>query len=180
MFKIIIIALAITVITIVTLSVVENANNATTSQNENEASDKSGKVTVAISGEITRPGTYYIDSGATLLDAIEKASGTTSNADYLCFNGDYVITINTSFYIAPIYDNGDTCAVTPIAKVNINTANKSDLMGISGFGDSIAQAIIDYREQTSLFHRLEDIKNVTGVGEATFTKVKDKIRLKDA
>ena len=180
MFKFILVALAITVITIVTLSIIENANNETTSQVDNESTDKSGKVTVALSGEITRPGTYYVDSGATLMDAISKASGTTSNADYLCFNMDYVITVNTSFYIAPIYDNGDTCAVTPIAKVNINTADKSDLVSISGFGDSIAQAIIDYRNSVSIFHRLEDIKNVSGVGEATFTKVKNKIRLKDS
>jgi len=53
-------------------------------------------------------------------------------------------------------------------------------MEIPGFGDAIATSLLSYRSSTALFRRLEEIKNVPGIGEATFTKAKDHMTLKDA
>jgi len=181
MAKILIIVLIVTVVGIVGFSVVDRVSSAITDGTTTSTSaDTDDMLTVTISGEVTRPGTYLVDEDSTLGDLISKASGATSNADPLAYNTDYVLLNNLSFYIAPIYDNGDTCAVTPITKVNINEDTKSTLMTIDGIGDAIATNLISYRESTSLFYRIEDIKNVTGIGDATFTKIKDHIRLKNA
>ncbi|MCQ2742927.1 MAG: ComEA family DNA-binding protein [Bacilli bacterium] len=177
MYKVIIAVLVVTVIGIVAFAAVENATNGIVSGPISTMTDID-MLTCTISGEVTRPGTYLVDAGGTLADLMSKASGATSNADPLAFNLDYVLEDGMSFYIAPIYDNGDTCAVTPISKVNINTAEKTELMNVPGFGDAVATSLVNYRNETGLFYRLEEIKNVIGIGEATFTKAKDHITLK--
>ena len=63
------------------------------------------------------------------------------------------------------------------AKININTAGSSELEDITGVGPVIAGRIIDYRVQNGPFQNLEDIKNVSGIGEATFKKMKDEITI---
>lgn len=60
------------------------------------------------------------------------------------------------------------------SKININSASKEVLMTLSGIGESKAEAIIEYRENT-LFTKIEDIKNITGIGESIFEKIKDYI-----
>ena len=61
------------------------------------------------------------------------------------------------------------------AKININTANYEELQEITGIGEVIAQRIIDYRNENGPFVQIEDIKNVKGIGEVTFEKMKDEI-----
>ena len=61
------------------------------------------------------------------------------------------------------------------AKVNINTASKEKLETLPGIGETTAQKIIDYREQNGKFKTVEDLLNVTGIGEAKFNNLKDKI-----
>lgn len=62
-------------------------------------------------------------------------------------------------------------------KININTASYEELQQITGVGEVIAQRIIDYRNQNGLFQKIEDIKNVKGIGDATFEKMKDEITI---
>ena len=62
-------------------------------------------------------------------------------------------------------------------KISINTATKEELMTLSGIGEAKANAIIEYRNQNGLFKQLEDIKNVSGIGDAAFNKIKDNITL---
>lgn len=59
--------------------------------------------------------------------------------------------------------------------ININTADKETLMKLYGIGEVKAAAIIEYREKNGLFKNTEEIKNVKGIGEATFSKIKDRI-----
>ena len=60
--------------------------------------------------------------------------------------------------------------------ININTANKEELMKISGIGESKANAIIEYRSKQS-FNKIEDIINVTGISENLFNKIKEYIKV---
>ncbi len=62
-------------------------------------------------------------------------------------------------------------------KVSINTATKEELMTLSGVGESKANAIISYRQDNGNFNTLEDIKNVSGIGDALYEKIKDNISL---
>ena len=66
------------------------------------------------------------------------------------------------------------------AAVNINTATKEQLESLNGIGPVKAQAIIDYRKKNGNFKKLEDVKNVDGIGEATFEKIKGDISLSGA
>ena len=59
--------------------------------------------------------------------------------------------------------------------ININTATKEELQTISGIGEGKAQAIIDYREENGNFNSIEDILNVSGIGESIYEKIKDSI-----
>ncbi len=61
--------------------------------------------------------------------------------------------------------------------ISINTASKEELMTLAGVGESKAIAIIKYREENGLFKSIEDIKNVTGIGDKMFEKIKDSITL---
>ena len=61
--------------------------------------------------------------------------------------------------------------------ININTASKSDLTTLSGIGDVKAQAIIDYRNKNGKFSKIEDLMNVSGIGESTYNQIKDNIKL---
>jgi len=59
--------------------------------------------------------------------------------------------------------------------ININTANSSELQSLNGIGPAYAQRIIDYRTQNGPFQKIEDIKKVSGIGDATYLKIKDYI-----
>lgn len=135
-------------------------------------------LTVTISGEVNRPGTYVLDVGSKLIDLINAASGTTSNADTLAFNTDYVLKTKGAYYIAPLYDNSNTCSASPISKVNINTATADALMATAGFSKSVANAIVSYRA-SSPFESLEDMVNVPGIGSATYMSTRDHLTLRD-
>ncbi|MCD8020149.1 MAG: helix-hairpin-helix domain-containing protein [Clostridiales bacterium] len=66
-------------------------------------------------------------------------------------------------------------AVDSEGRVNINEASLEELMTLSGIGEARAQAILSYREENGSFSSIEDIKNVSGIGDGIFDKIKDKI-----
>ncbi len=66
-------------------------------------------------------------------------------------------------------------APKPAGKININTAGSVELEQLNGIGPVLAGKIIDYRTNMSLFYAIEDIKNVSGIGEAIFEKIKNDI-----
>ena len=156
--------------------------NITSSANETIAtsllSQVGNSLSVAISGEVTRPGTYILEANTTLDDLIRLANGVTSNADELAYDTSYLLEDAMSFYIAPKYLNSDVCSMDPITKVNINSDDEATLQNVSGIGSTVAKAIVSYRAKNEPFKRIEDIKKVSGIGNATFEKVKNYIRLR--
>lgn len=178
MFKIIIGVIIATIILIVVFTQVDpNVTESVISNNSNSTSLNDGTISVTITGEVVHTGTYYIKEKSTLDDLCSVAGGLTSNSDDLAYDLTYILEANQAFYIAPKYDVSDACTYDPITKVNINLDEKETLMSINGFGSTIASAIVTYRASKS-FKRIEDLKNVTGIGNATFEKVKNYITLK--
>ena len=177
--KTILIVVALTAVALVGFGAVYAMINATNSPEAIASSISSGALTAAISGEVSHPGTYVLSPGATLMDLITAAQGVTSNADNLAFNTDYVLENKGSYYIAPLFDNGDTCAVSPITKTNVNADDADTMQAIAGFTKTVANAIVSYRASTP-FRAIEEIKQVSGIGSATFEKVKAKITLRSA
>ena len=60
-------------------------------------------------------------------------------------------------------------------KININLATQSELMDLPGIGSVIASRIVDYRRQHGDFSKIEDLRNVSGIGEKRFEAIRDKI-----
>lgn len=181
MTKIFIAVLVVTIGLIVVFQFID-PNIATSSvQGSTSALVNSGdSISVSISGEIVRSGTYIVDINSTLADLIEVASGVNTNADELAYDTSYLLEDGLSFYIAPKYDNTDVCSLEPIKKVNINSDSETKLQEVSGIGASIAKAIVSYRNDGNSFKRIEDLKEVSGIGNATFEKIKNYVVLRSA
>ena len=73
--------------------------------------------------------------------------------------------------------NVDTASSGMASKININTASESELTTLPGIGESRAKDIVNYRTKNGFFNSIEDVKNVTGIKEAAFEKIKDYIRV---
>lgn len=151
---------------------------------EDESIDKSIKK-VHISGEINNPGVYEIRDEQRLEDLIKEAGGLTNEADDRNLNlaqrledqmKIYIPNINEENLLENTDRNQEALPVgnTASSLVNINTANKDDLMSLPNIGDKRAEAIIEYRK-TQKFEKIEDIKNVTGIGEKYYEALKDLI-----
>lgn len=177
MFKIIVGVVIASLVLIIVLSNVDRYNRNIVNGVQTQEVVDSNKVNATITGEVSRTGTYVVNIGVSLAELVSAANGLTSNADDLAFDLDYIIDSDLSFYIAPKYDHSNVCSSDPIKKVNINVDDKATLMSINAIGDTIATKIIEYR-QSKPFYRLEDVKNVTGVGNATFEKIKNYITIR--
>ena len=131
-----------------------------------------------------------------MIDAIEKAGGVTDLADLDRVNLAFVLSdgqkvnipninnkdesiayvTNDSGYNI-IVDNGNN-AKNGGGKVNINSASQTELETLEGIGPSTAAKIIEYREKNGAFNNIEDIKNISGIGDAKFDKIKDNVVVK--
>lgn len=156
--------------------------------------NKETKIAVHITGEVKKTGIVYLEEGARLVDAIEKAGGETKNADLSQVNLAYKLQDGEKIYIPNkkekineyiISGNGNNAIKEEEnslnnlkgenKKVNLNTATKSELDSLPGIGPSTAQKIIDYREKNGKFNKVEDLKNIRGIGDAKFSEIKDRI-----
>lgn len=135
---------------------------------------------IGISGYVVSPGNYLLDEGATMQDLIDKAGGITDRADTRAFLPSALVSKNVEYYIPPRYDPTDICSDEEIQKVNINSvSDPAALTFIDGIGDSISEAIITYREENGLYQTIEDLMNVSGIGNATYTKLRNYVILTD-
>ena len=151
------------------------------------AEDKTSKAQtgwyVDISGGVKSPGIYEVDSETRLFDVIKLAGGLADDANIDQINqaefikdGQKIIipTKNENEAEGSSLDKGSSS--NSDGTVNINSASKDELKTIAGVGDVIAERIIDYRKG-SRFNSIEDIKNVKGIGDATYEKMKDSITI---
>lgn len=159
---------------------------------------------VDIKGAVKKPGVYKVVKGSIVNDVIGLAGGLKSNANTKYINLSYevnnhdVINIYTNSEVknssikmecscpsldisscdnsSIVTNNGtsDNNGSNVSGKVNINSASKEELMSISGIGESKALAIIEYRNNTK-FNSIEDIKNVSGIGDSLYNTIKDSI-----
>lgn len=88
-------------------------------------------------------------------------------------NGSSVITSDDKISNSNSTTNDDV--ISNSTKINLNTATKEELLTLNGIGDAKAESIIKYREDNDGFKTIEEIKNVSGIGEAAYEKIKDSI-----
>ncbi|MBO6145380.1 MAG: helix-hairpin-helix domain-containing protein [Bacilli bacterium] len=160
---------------------------------------------VDIKGAVNNPGVYKLKEDSRVIDAINNSGGLKENADTSIINlskkieDEMVIIIYSKEDLQKYKDNLSTKKIEDEikkeiisidknnkaeinidlkednSKININTASKEELTTLPGVGESKAEAIIKYREDNGNYEKIEDIKNVSGIGESAFEKIKDNI-----
>ena len=140
---------------------------------------------VHISGAVHRPGVIELELGKRLIDAVEICGGLKDDADIDRINLAKKLADEEKVYIPRIGEeisddlsfSAEGNTESNSGKININTCSKAELLLLPGIGDVLADRIIEYREKTP-FKRIEDIKNVSGIGEKKFESIKDMITVK--
>ncbi|HEY9575056.1 MAG TPA: helix-hairpin-helix domain-containing protein [Lachnospiraceae bacterium] len=138
-----------------------------------------------ICGAIINPGVYKLKEGDRIYHLVEAAGGLTKEADEKSLNqakkladGEQV-TVYTKEEVVSGQSLGleKEAALVPASsgKININTAQKEELMQISGVGSQRADAILQYRKENGLFSSVEEIMQVEGIKEGMFEKIKEEI-----
>lgn len=136
-------------------------------------------IMVHISGQVYYPGIYELVNGDRVIDIVERAGGLTKSADLDRINLAKKLKDEEKVFIPEIgkeipsnLDIGVEFSTSDL--ININTCSKKDLETLPGIGEVIAGRIIEYREKTQ-FKAIEDIRNVSGIGDAKFNSIKDLI-----
>jgi len=152
-------------------------------QQENKESET---VKVYIVGQVKNPGVLEVPRDCRLNDVVEMAGGFLPDADLLRVNLAIKVQ-DEGMYIIPkigeelpetgtsIQNSSMVGSQEQAQKININTADQSQLETLPRIGPTIARNIIEYREQNGPFKRIEDIMNVPRIGEKTFQGLKDLI-----
>lgn len=133
---------------------------------------------VDVAGWVRRPGVYEFVEGDRVIDALEAAGGPRKGA------------LTTSLNLAaPLTDGQQILVPEPVrgpvgvseegvdasGKVNINTADATQLETLSGIGEVLAQAIIDYRDDNGPFTSVDQLMEVSGIGDATLGEIRDQV-----
>ena len=180
-----------------------NAGSTDRTELSDASSEEAKTLVVHICGAVSAPGVYELPAGSRIIDAVEAGGGFLPEADEACCNLAEEIMDGCQIYImtksescadgqaekkAGIQTSPDSDMQTTDINVrsnsttalenglvNLNTADVAALMTLPGIGESRAKAIISYREQQGAFTKIEDIMKISGIKQAAFSKIKDKI-----
>lgn len=158
----------------------EDTTAADTSASEENAAAASGEVVVHVTGAVSAPGVYTLPSDARVDDAV-RAAGATAEADLSQLNLAQKLADGQKITVPAIgsasTSAGEGTTTTPAdassdgALVNINTASLEELETLPSIGEVRAQAIITYRETNGGFRTIEELQEVSGIGEKIFADV---------
>ncbi|WP_054550073.1 helix-hairpin-helix domain-containing protein [Lysinibacillus capsici] len=145
------------------------------------------QVFVEIKGAVMYPGVYELEQDQRIKDVVQLAGGYTENADTQFINHAQKVQDEMVIYIPikgeQLEEGASSLLTLPTEtnkeqKININKADVATLATLPGIGPSKAQSILTYREENGQFQTIDDLKNVSGIGDKTFEKLKDAITVK--
>ena len=179
----------------------DEINDSEDEENKAET-EAENKILVYVTGEVNNPGVTMLNENSRIIDAINSVGGITNNADVSKINLAYVlkdgmkvnipnkedlkkgsdfeyITMNsgdgkndnTSENESSLSSQSDK-SNTNKSTVNINTATQTELETLPGIGPSTALKIINYRNENGKFSSIDEIKNVSGIGDSKFENIK--------
>ena len=144
---------------------------------------------VYITGCVANPGVVDLDAHARLSEAIEAVGGFTEDADRTSINLAQEVVDGSHIHVPSIAESQDASQESVVespssqgggsssqgGKVNLNTASKTELMTLSGIGESKAAKIIQYREDKGSFASVDELAQVSGIGEKTVEALRDSV-----
>lgn len=150
------------------------------------------KVIVYVCGAVNTPGIYTLEEDSRLYEAVAKAGGFSKEADPSYHNLARLLVDGERIYILSYAETKELdveeqikgqCGQADVSedsggKINLNTATEEQLVTLPGIGEAKAEAILEYRRRVGMFKNVEEIKNVSGIGEAMFEKIREKIMVK--
>lgn len=154
--------------------------------------EEKSNIKVYVTGEVNAPGVIELEEGARIQDAIEGAGGIKAEANLKSINLAYEVSDGEKIYVPNLSEvseeeieeepssegSSSSSSSSSKGKININKAIETELTSIPGIGASTAQKIIAHREENGKFKTIEDIKNVSGIGDSKYEKMKDAICVK--
>ncbi|WP_414990679.1 helix-hairpin-helix domain-containing protein [Aeromicrobium sp.] len=148
-----------------------------TGESSDEAVEEGGEIVVDVAGKVQRPGVVTLPAGSRVHEAIDAAGGLAGEVDTTSLNlarrlvdGEQILV-----GVAPVAPagGGGGGAATGAGAVNLNQADLAALDELPGVGPVTAQAIIDWRADNGPFRSVDDLLEVSGIGEATLAKLRD-------
>lgn len=171
--------------------------------NEN---NNSNNICIYVTGEVNNAGVYYLKEGSRIIDAINSAGGITDKANISKINLAFILEDGMKITIPndndlknkpdfnfvtkssgdgesdinknPKNESANLETNNRMEVININTASQTELETLPGIGPSLALKIIEYRKLNGDFKSIEDIKNVSGIGDSKFKDIKNYIKVK--
>lgn len=176
---------------IISSNIIEE-NEVNEENEKKETKEEIENIIVHVSGCVNKEGIVELPINSRVIDAINYAGGVKENADLSDINLASILEDGIKIYIPSLQEktenafneNNDLNISSKInenissnstQKININTATQEQLDTLPGIGQSTALKIIEYRKENGKFKKIEDIKQVKGIGEAKFNKLKDLI-----
>ena len=170
---------------------ISNENNNTNINNEqleNQEEENKETIVVHVSGAVNKEGIVELEENSRIADAIEKSGGLKDDANMNEVNLAYKLEDGMKIYIPSnkdqeVQERSNISSVVESnvtnkkanSKVNINTAPQEELDSLPGIGPSTALKIINYRKEHGKFSKIEELKNVSGIGDSKFNQLKDLI-----
>lgn len=167
------------------IEVVKSSNNVQIDKSNTK------EIKVYICGEVRKPGVYTLIEGDRVVKLIEMSGGFSEKADSNAIN--MAMKLKDEDFIKIPEKNLNLSVPSQLTKkesnevrsnkidsanlININTSTKDELMNLPGIGEALSQRIIDYREKNGFYKSIEEIKNVSGIGDKLFDKLKDEITI---
>ena len=139
------------------------------------------RIKIYIAGAVVNPGVYELDEGSRIEDALRMAGGPAADADMLRINlaarlkdeQQIIVPKEGEIIDKTLIEGQNSNNSDP--RININTADEAKLMELPGVGQVTARNIVAYRTEHGDFNTIEEIKNVTRIGEKTFENLRDLI-----
>jgi competence protein ComEA len=142
-----------------------------------------GPIVVYVSGWVRNPGVYEFLPGDRVVDALERADGAKRGADLTSLNLAALLADGQQIVVGKLGGGGSIqSGITTGASgasgggpININSATLEELESLPGIGPSLGQRILDYRDENGPFRSVDELLNVSGIGEKRLADIRDKV-----
>ncbi len=156
---------------------------ATTAAEPTVASSDTAQLVVSVVGKVAKPGLVTVDEGARVADALRAAGGPVGRANLETINLARKLSDGEQIYVDVPVPAGMTDAAAvgspdgTESRIDLNTATDAELQELPGVGEVTAQRILEWRAEHGGFTDVEQLREVSGIGEATLADLRDRVTI---